>query len=67
MLNAIGDHRSRLTLDDSTQATNDTGSGDPKHSTAEKGERYLRHVCHKFASYLIELAAADTEALYERP
>ena len=50
-----------------TQATNDTGSGDPKHSTAEKGERYLRHVCHKLASYLIELAAIDTEQLYERP
>lgn len=49
------------------KATNDTGSGDPQHSTAEKGARYLKHVTERFASYLVELAAADTERLYEDP
>ncbi len=47
------------------KATNDTGSGDPQHSTAEKGERYLKHLTEKLAGYLVELAAADTEHLYE--
>ena len=50
-----------------TQATNDTGSGDPRHATAEKGKAYLDRLAGAFASYLIELAAADASRLYERP
>jgi creatinine amidohydrolase len=49
-----------------TQATNDTGSGNPQHSTAEKGKEYFELLSQKLASYLIELAAADPAALYER-
>jgi creatinine amidohydrolase len=49
-----------------TQATNDTGSGDPRHSTAEKGKRYFDLLAGRFASYLVELAAADVGDLYER-
>lgn len=49
-----------------TEATNDTGSGDPKHSTAEKGARYFELLTTKFASYLVDLAAADTQALYQK-
>lgn len=49
------------------KATNDTGSGDPQHSTADKGARYLQHITERFASHLVELAAADTERLYEEP
>lgn len=49
-----------------TKATNDTGSGDPQHSTAEKGRLYFERLTQKFASYLIELAAADTSDLYQR-
>ncbi len=49
-----------------TQATHDTGSGDPQHSTAEKGRLYFEALTTKFASYLVELAAADPAALYER-
>ncbi len=49
------------------KATNDTGSGDPQHSTAEKGERYIKLLTERFASYLVELAAADVTSLYEQP
>lgn len=49
-----------------TKATNDTGSGDPQHSTAEKGARYFELLTTKFASYLVDLAAADTQALYQK-
>ena len=48
------------------KATNDTGSGDPQHSTAEKGKRYLEALGAKIGSYLIELAKVDISELYER-
>ncbi len=48
-----------------TQATDDTGAGDPQHSTAEKGAHYAAALSAKLASYLIELAAADTGHLYD--
>ncbi|HCN78531.1 MAG TPA: amidase [Verrucomicrobiales bacterium] len=48
-----------------TQATNDTGVGDPQHSTAEKGRLYFELLAGKFAAHLVELAAADTGALYD--
>lgn len=49
-----------------TQATNDTGSGDPQHSTAEKGKKYFELLTTRFASYLVELAAVDTANLYNK-
>ncbi len=49
-----------------TQATNDTGSGDPQHATAEKGARYFERLTTRFAGYLVELAAADPAQLYQR-
>jgi creatinine amidohydrolase len=49
-----------------SKATNDTGSGDPQHSTAEKGRRYFEALGAKIATYLIELAAADISDLYEK-
>jgi creatinine amidohydrolase len=49
-----------------TQATNDTGSGDPKLATAEKGARYFEALTTKFATYLVELAAADMTSLYQK-
>ncbi len=48
-----------------TQATHDTGSGDPQHSTAEKGALYFERLTTRFAAYLTDLAAADPAALYE--
>ena len=49
-----------------SKATNDTGSGDPQHSTAEKGRRYFEALGAKIATYFIELAAADISDLYEK-
>ena len=49
-----------------TQATNDTGSGDPQHATAEKGRAYFEAITAKLATYLVELAAVDPETLYQR-
>ncbi|MEZ0387529.1 MAG: creatininase family protein [Verrucomicrobium sp.] len=49
-----------------TQATNDTGSGDPSRSTAEKGAAYAQVLSGRLAGYLVELAAADVTALYEK-
>lgn len=50
-----------------TKATNDTGSGDPKLSTVEKGRAYFDAICARIAGYLVELAAIDVKRLYERP
>jgi len=47
------------------QVTDDTGSGNPAASTAEKGKRYVEAVTGKVADFLIELAKADTQKLYE--
>ncbi len=50
-----------------SKATNDTGSGDPQHSTADKGERYLKVLTEKIAGYLLELAALNVADLYAKP
>ena len=47
------------------QVTDDTGSGNPAASTAEKGQRYVEAVTAKVAEFLVELAKADTSKLYE--
>lgn len=49
-----------------SKATVDTGSGDPRLATAEKGRRYFEVLARRLADYLIELAAADVDSLYER-
>ena len=46
-------------------ATADTGIGDPKPSTPEKGQRCLDQVAGQLADFLVELAAADLDDLYE--
>ena len=48
-----------------TKATEDTGVGNPKKATVEKGQKYLDAVTKKIGSFLIELAASDTKAIYE--
>jgi creatinine amidohydrolase len=47
-----------------TQATEDTGSGDPRQATAEKGARYFEVLVGKIGGYFRDLAAADPQALY---
>lgn len=48
-----------------SQVTTDTGIGNPKKATKEKGEKYLKEVTEKVGSLMIELAAVDTDNLYE--
>jgi len=47
------------------QVTDDTGTGDPKAATAEKGEKFMRAVTERIGGFLVELAAADVKNLYE--
>ena len=48
-----------------TRVTDDTGVGDPGPATAEKGRAYFDAVTRKIAGFLVELAAADRERMYE--
>ncbi len=48
-----------------SQVTADTGIGDPKQATAEKGERYFRDVTRKVSELIVELDQADLDKLYE--
>lgn len=45
--------------------TDDTGVGNPKEASAEKGVAYLEDVTSKIADFLIDLADADLDDLYE--
>ncbi len=47
-----------------TEVTDDTGVGNPKAATAEKGAAYLNEVTGKIAELLVNLADADLKALY---
>src|SRR5690606_2456883 len=48
-----------------TQVTSDTGVGDPSAATAEKGDRYFTDVTARIGRFLIDLAAADPDDLYQ--
>ncbi|OGG55479.1 MAG: amidase [Candidatus Handelsmanbacteria bacterium RIFCSPLOWO2_12_FULL_64_10] len=48
-----------------TKMTADTGVGDPAKATPDKGRRYFEAVTKKIGEFLIELAAADANDLYE--
>lgn len=48
-----------------TRVTDDTGVGDPRAATAEKGEAFVRAAVERVAGFLVELAAADPADLYE--
>ena len=48
-----------------TQVSADTGIGDPSAATAEKGARFFGVVTERVGDFLVELAAADLDALYE--
>ena len=48
-----------------TSVTADTGVGDPRAATAEKGARYFGAVTARIAEFLIELDQADPEDMYE--
>lgn len=48
-----------------TRVTDDTGVGDPRKATAERGARFFRDVTERIGGFLVELAAADPDDLYE--
>lgn len=50
---------------DWVKATVDTGVGDPRAATAEKGRAYFDLLSRKVADYFVELARADVDDLYE--
>ena len=49
-----------------TQVTADTGTGNPAAATVDKGRRYAEAVARRIAGFLVELAGADVEDLYEK-
>lgn len=49
------------------RVTDDTGVGDPRAATAEKGAAYLDEVTGRLAELLVDLGAADLDALYQAP
>jgi creatinine amidohydrolase len=48
-----------------SKVTDDTGTGNPKASTREKGEKFLRAVTDRIGGFLVELAKADPNDMYE--
>jgi creatinine amidohydrolase len=46
------------------QVTKDTGVGDPRKASAEKGEKYLKAVTEKIAQFFREVAEANNQDLY---
>lgn len=47
-----------------TRISTDTGVGDPRAATAEKGRRYAELVTDRIGEFLADLAAADLSELY---
>ena len=47
-----------------TQVSLDTGVGDPRAASAEKGSAYVAAVVQRIASFLVELSAMDPDAAY---
>lgn len=48
-----------------SEVTEDTGVGDPRKSTAEKGARYFKDVTEKVGQLMYDIAEADISDLYE--
>lgn len=48
-----------------TQISQDTGVGNPKAATAEKGAAFAKAVTERIGQFLIDLSATDIESLYE--
>jgi creatinine amidohydrolase len=48
-----------------TQVTSDTGVGNPRAATADKGARYAAALTTALADFLVELAAMDPKSPYE--
>ncbi|CAN5710964.1 creatininase family protein [soil metagenome] len=49
-----------------TQVSKDTGVGDPRGASADKGEKFFGAVADRIAGFLRDLSAADPDQMYER-
>ncbi|MDP1677612.1 MAG: creatininase family protein [Bacteroidota bacterium] len=49
-----------------TKISKDTGVGNPKAATAEKGEQFSKATSKKISDFLVELAKANVEDMYEK-
>lgn len=47
-----------------TKVTNDTGVGNPYHSTAEKGEKFFLDLCQVVGKFFVELANTPVDDFY---
>lgn len=47
------------------QVSRDTGVGDPRRATAEKGADFFEALTRRIGEFLVDLAAAETDDLYE--
>ena len=48
-----------------TKVTDDTGIGNPKQATREKGEKFFKAITEEIAAMFVKLAKSDTDNLYE--
>ena len=48
-----------------SKASDDTGIGDPSRATADKGRQFVDAVADRIAGFLVDLAEADINDLYE--
>lgn len=48
-----------------TEVTTDTGVGNPRAASAEKGRAYMEAAVREIGEFLVELAAADVRSMYE--
>lgn len=46
------------------QVTKDTGVGDPRKASKEKGEKYFNALCEKVGAFFYEVSKADNDDLY---
>jgi creatinine amidohydrolase len=49
-----------------SKISKDTGVGNPKAATAEKGKQFSRVISKKIADFLVKLAKANVEDMYEK-
>jgi creatinine amidohydrolase len=47
-----------------SQVTQDTGVGNPKYATKEKGERFFNDLCKKLSQLFMDLCKADLSEMY---
>ena len=48
-----------------TKVTDDTGIGNPKKASVEKGTKYLDAITDKIASFFVEFGSTEVEEIYE--